>query len=656
MSLEISPSFLLNFSESKMIGEYSPSYRFGSFRLDLEERQLLQNDLPVRLTPKAFDVLATLVIASGHLVKKEDLLRTVWADSFVEEANIARVIHTLRKVLGVHEGETFIETVAKTGYRFVAEVHKETVETKNFAEQQSAANLNISPFEISKSDVSHLIAAKPKMRFILFTLGFLTAVSLLLLASFNFQSWSSANSNKSIAVLPLKPINAGVRDELYEIGIADSLIHRLGEMKGFSVRPLNATRGYSDVDQDPIAAGKEQQSDYVLASNYQIADGRIRITAQLFDVASGQIEESYKSEKDVSDIFATQDAVAAEIGDLLRTRFGAAPRGKAAKRGTRSEEAYRLYLQGMYLYNNRNQEDLRKAVETLESAVQVDPNYALAWAGLAHARRSVGGFGRRTNTHDVYQKSIEAINKALALDPDLSEAYSALCENKFIYEWDFVGAESSCKRAIELNPDSTLAHQVYSRFLAIRGRADESLAEIKTAIDIEPASLFNQRLLGNSLQYARRYDEAISQFKRVIAMDEDFGTSYMWLSQTLALAGKESDAFEVWLQILEKVEADEETVRVYRTQFETSGWIGVMLERAKRFEEGNEIYFHGAAYNALVGDHDKAFELLERSYQRREWGIVFLRVDPRLDSLQSDPRLNDLARRIGLNDRTAAQE
>ncbi len=447
--------------------------------------------------------------------------------------------------------------------------------------------------------------------------------------------------------MPVQPLSAENRDEIYGLGIADSLILRLSAAKNFVVRPLSATRKYADLNQDPLAAGKEQKVDYVLASNYQLANGKIRITAQLFNVESGKIEETYKIEKDADNIFAAQDAIAGEVGNKLLARFDAAANNSAAKRGTTNEEAYRLYLQGMYLIDGRNAADARKAVEVLEQAVRLDPNYAQAWAGKAHAHLA-NHFGRDVDLTEQRQKTLEAINKALALDADSADAQSALCETKLTYEWDFDGAETACKRAIELNPDSSLAHQVYARYLNARGRHDEAIHEIKTAIDIEPASLFNQRLLGVCLQYARRYDEAVAQFKRVIETNKDFGTTYPWLSMTLALQGKEAEAFEVWMNILERQKADAETVRAFQTAFQTSGWQGVMRLRAERFEKGNEHYIHGAAYNALAGNKDRAFEYLEKSYQGRGGGMVYLEVDPRFDNLRDDPRFYELVKRVGL--------
>jgi serine/threonine protein kinase/Tfp pilus assembly protein PilF len=456
---------------------------------------------------------------------------------------------------------------------------------------------------------------------------------------------SSVSDKKSIAVLPLKPVNAANRDELYEIGVADSLIHRLSSMRGFVVRPLSAIRKYADIEQDPIAAGKEQRVDYVLASNYQMAGGKIRITSQLFNVATGQIEETYKSEKDTGNIFAMQDAIASEVGNILLARFAATSSSPTTRRGTTNEDAYRLYLQGMYFYDNKYKAEALKSIEAFEQALRIDPNYARAWAGLAHAHRVVGNSDRVANTHQEYQKSIEAIDKALALDENLSEAQSAACENKMYYEYDFAGAERSCLRASELDPNSTLAHQIYSRYLISRGRFDQAIDEIKTAIDLEPTSLFNHHIYGVSLYYARRYPEAVAQFKQVLAMDEGFSIAFYWLCITLAAQGNELEAFERFMSRLAFGKADEATIQAYQAAYQTSGWPGVML---KRFEKTNEAYFFGAAYNAQAGNKDKAFEYLEKSYQRREMWMAYLQVEPRLDPLRDDPRFDELVRRVEL--------
>ncbi|MBA3632945.1 MAG: hypothetical protein H0W58_09085, partial [Acidobacteria bacterium] len=441
------------------------------------------------------------------------------------------------------------------------------------------------------------------------------------------------------------------RDEIYEIGIADSLILKLGSIKGFIVRPLSATRKYADINQDSLAAGQEQQVDYVLASNYQLAGGKIRVTSQLINVASGQIEETYTTEKDAANVFAMQDAIAGEVGNKLSARFGSTSSGATAKRGTTNEEAYRLYLQGIYLNDKRTTTDSRKAVEAFEQAIRLDPNYARAWAGKAHAHRSFSNFGSRaTNVHEEHQQSMDAINKALELDQNLSEAYSVLCENKMYYEYDFAGAEASCKRAIELKPDSPQAHNIYARFLmGPGGRFDEAITEIKTAIDLDPAAYYHQAIYKIVLTYARRYDEADQQLERLAAMNPNGAVGIFWYVGGLEMQGNNSEAFERLMRFQTLAKTDEKTRQLFKTAYQTSGWQGVLREHAKRYYEYSTAHsFSGACINAQIGDKDKAFEYLEKSYQERELWMAYLQVDPRLDPLRGDPRYHELVRRVGI--------
>ena len=456
----------------------------------------------------------------------------------------------------------------------------------------------------------------------------------------------SSRVTRSIAVLPFRSIDDAQHDEIFEAGMADVLIRRLSSMEGFVVRSLSATRDYRNVVQDPIAAGKEQQVDYVIATSYQLGDGKIRIATELVNVASGKVEQTYRFEKESGDLFSMQDAISNEIGNRLQQQFATAPGQRTAKRGTANPEAYRLYLQGMYLANNRNLRDSLTAVDVLERAVSLDPDYAHAWAGLAYAHRTVSLYTTSVSTRETYQKSIAAINKALSIDENLSEAHSALCENKYLYEWDFAGAEAECKRAIDLDLNSAQAHEIYARFLMGRGRHDEAMLQIETAVDLEPALRFNQRNYGRALFYARRYGEAATQFERVLQMDQNFVSTYSWLTSALALQGNEAKAFESFLKLLAYRKVDDATVQVFKEAFQASGWRGVLREWIQRTDQIGGSLFERACYNAQLGNTDEAFRYLERVYERREIWMAYLRVDPRLDSLRNDARFNDLLRRV----------
>lgn len=616
-------------------------FQFDDVRVEPSNFKIWKGGAELAVEPKTFQVLLFLLENRERLIEKNELLDAVWKDTFVTENAMTREIGKLRRALGDDpKTAKYIQTVHTQGYRFIAETQE--IKTNN--------DLADPVFDTSVpgrklAGTSFLSVKRPGVFGLIFGIMLIGAIGL----GYNFYAgkiaFLGAAVNKSIVVLPIKPINSANRDDIYEIGIAESLIRKLGSMKGFVVRPLSAVRRYAGIDQDSLAAGREQQADYVLASNYQLANGKIRVTFQLINIRNGQNEETYESAKDLTDIFAMQDSIADDVGNMLSARFATTSGSPVAKRGTTNEGAYRLYQQAMYLYDKRTPADAQNAVGLLEQAIQFDPNYARAWAGKAHVHRALGNFGR--DTHEEYKKSIDAVNRALALDENLADAHSALCENKFFYEWDLEGAEVECKRAIELDPNSSLSHQIYSRNLMVLGHFDESIAEIKTAIDIEPTSLFSQRNFGISFYYARRYTDAVAQFKRVTEMEPNFEATYPWLINTLKLQGNDSEAFDWFMKWLKVRETDDETAQIFKTAYQKSGWQGLESERIKRFDESKiRTYFMEACMAALAGNQDKALEYLEDSYQRHEWGMAFIRFEPTLDVLRGDPRFDEIVGRV----------
>lgn len=448
-------------------------------------------------------------------------------------------------------------------------------------------------------------------------------------------------------MLPLKPINTANRDEIYEFGIADSLIHHLSSMKGFVVRPLSATRKYADIKQDPLAAGREQQVDYVLASNYQLADGKIRVTAQLFNVASGQIEETKIIDKDAVNVFATQDAIAGEVGKLLQTHFVTTPGTPAAKRGTTNEEAYRLYLHGKNLTDRRSVKDARKAVEYFEQAIRLDPNYAPAFAGMAHAYVALAILGGGSPGEE-YEKARAAVNKALELDNNLAEAYATRSEIKYGYEWDFNGAEKDLERAQELDPNSDASDR--PGWLAHSGRFDEAIAAQEKKLEIDPNSIVLQYGRGRFLYLARRYDEAIAQLKRVLELDKEFGLTYGMLWQAYETKGDYAGAFQTFIDFKKRTKPEQ--VKVYQEAYEIGGWQGVrrkLLEFSKLDENKPESNFFVIARQYVwLGEKEQALVYLNKAVEKRNTQVLMLKVDPAFDILRDDPRFAELVNRVGL--------
>ena len=609
------------------------NYEFHNFRLDADHLMLYKGDEEVDLTPKQVETLLALVEKNGEIVSKDVLMSRLWGDTVVEEANLIQNIHFLRKELGnAPDGKPMIETLRRRGYRF-------------------AANLKYSSNGISITDKTEVrpLDAQPwfQQRPVAVSLALIGLLGLVVIASsFLFTSQPAPASGRThFAVLPMQPIDSANRSELYEVGVADLLIHRLNSINGFVVRPLSATRNYSAVDQDALTAGREQRVDRVLASNYQIAEGKIRITAQLVNVATGAIENNYFVETDANNILASQAVVADEIVRQLTAGFDKSAATLATVRGTTNEEAYRLYLHGRNLTMKRSRDEHRRAVGYFEQAIAIDPNFALAYARLAGAV-----FDARFE--DDKAATVERVNsivsKALELDPNQAEAYVSRGTVSLHYDWNFKAAEKDFIRAIELEPNNDTAHWMLAMLLSRNGRPDEALREIETAQAIDPGAVAYMFHRGRILYYARRYDEAIEQYKQAIDLDDRFIQPHGWLVRVYETKGEYDTAFKHFLQREERSPRKNE-VGQYRTIHELAGWLGVRRKLLELGEGGNAGLFDMARLHSLRDEHDSAFEFLERSVSEKEWLISTLNVEPAFDNIRDDPRFSSLVKRLAFD-------
>jgi Tfp pilus assembly protein PilF len=316
-------------------------------------------------------------------------------------------------------------------------------------------------------------------------------------------------------------------------------------------------------------------------------------------------------------------------------------------RGTNNEEAYQLYQQAENLSGRRNAKNMPIALDYLNQAVSLDPDYARAWAAKAHLHRYLAEYpgADQTEQHD---KSMDALRKALAIDPNISDAYSALCLNKLRYDYDNAGAETACRRALELDPDSSIGHKTYATFLYSRNRSNEAVSEIKRAIDLQPLSLEFRQTYALTLYYARQYEAEEAQWKRLLELNPTHGYIYTRLLINQAQQGKDDIAFDYLIKKLILVDnADNRTIESFRTAYATSSWRGVTMERIKHPEnEGLTGPFEVACLYAEIGDKDKAFENLEKACREHSYRIAVLEVEPQLDPLHDDPRWADLVRRV----------
>jgi len=505
------------------------SYEFGDFLFVPSERLLLRKGESVSLSSKVFDTLIVLVENSGRVVQKEDLISAVWPDTIVEESGLARNISILRKSLGEdHEGQPFIETVPKVGYRFVARVQQLPSEPhglvieRRIVSQTVTEEEEIADEKLSISTGTDL-SARPSIRHSRITVLAIAVSLLALVAAVAYSRFSggpkgTAASVKSVAVLPFKVLGSE-GDEYLGVGMADVLITRLSAAGNIVTRPTSAVLRYSGEDQDSAKAGRELKVDATLEGSIHKVDDRMRVTVRLVSATNGSTVWAAQFDEKLTDILAVQDSICEQVANALALRLTAENRTRLANRYTASPEAYHLYLRGRYFWNRRTHEGYKKAIEYFNQAIEKYPSYALAYSGLADCY-VLGGDAR--STQEAFSKAKAAASRALEIDDTLAEAHASLALVKMAYDWDLAAAESEFKRAIELNPNYATAHHWYADCLMLMGRTDQAIASIRRAQELDPLSLIISRDAGRLFYFARRYDEAIEECQKALELDPNF--------------------------------------------------------------------------------------------------------------------------------------
>ncbi len=631
-------------------------YEFGPFLVDRAERLLLRDGEVVPLTPRVFDVLALLLESRGHLLERDELLSAVWADSFVEEANLTVSISALRKALGDNNnGHKYIETVPKRGYRFVADVTVVEEEQKDLISpeqlrphvvvgpEQASAYQDESTVEVETQPTDQL--KRPAKRRSTSHPAIACTIAILIVIATGF--WWKAKQDraaaeiKSIAVLPFKVLGTGEHDEFLGLGMSDALITRLGSLNRITVRPESAVFKYIGVDPDPVALGRELNVDAVLEGCIQRVNGHIRITPRLVRVRAGELVWAETFDGETSEIFALQDAIAERTAIALALDLTENQRRLITKQYTRSLLASQAYDMGRYFWNKRTEDGLRKAIGYFEQAISKDPEYALAYSGLADAYLLLGGFCL-VPPKEVFPKARAAAVTAVQLDETLAEAQTSLAYALMNSDWDWPGAERAFKRALDLNYNYATAHHWYSEYLAAMGRIDEALVEARFARDIDPRSLIINTNIGYDLYLARRYDEAIEVLRSTLEMDQNFGFAHIILGQAYGAKGQWLEAFAEWGASADLVTVYRKSgLRAYLRRFVEDN-----VEQSKhRYTSGCQI----ASLFAMLGDKEQAFKYLQKACEEGDANLLWLKVGP-YDSLRSDPRYAEMLRRIRLSD------
>ncbi len=650
-------------------------YEFGSFRIDAAERQLLRDNQPVPLPPKVFDVLLVLVENSGHIVGKDELMKTVWSDTFVEEANLTVNISALRKVLTATSPEQqFIETIPKRGYRFIAPVSepqdnivdlttRENTETRTIAEEddETSSQAGVVPaFEQKSPPVSSGTRRKARWKLQL-ALGLLCVLAIgLAIALFYFRSAREAKqletgaagkpALKSIAVLPFKTLGSQ-DDEYLGIGITDALITQLGNIRQIAVRPTSAVRKYTDAGQDPLAAGHEQAVEVVLDGQLQRDGDRIRVTVQLIRVQDGASLWAAKFDDRFTNIFAVEDSISQQVLRQLPVELSDADQARLQKHGPENIEAYQLYLKGTYFWNKFTEDGTKKAIEYFHQAIEIDPNYALAYVGLSDAYNVQGAVGI-VRPREAMPKAEWAAERAIALDDTLAEAHAAAAANKLLFDWDWAAAERELRRSLELNPNSAEAHDLYAYYFDVTGRLDEAMLEMKRAQELAPLTASINVDIALISYHMRRYDAAIGQYRKGSELDPDFIEVPFTLGQAYERKGMYTEAIAECQKAIAKHGRDPAIVSVLGYAYAMSGKRNeaqkIVAELTARWKQN---YFPPTfvvlAYTGL-GDKDQAFHWLDIAYAERDSQLIWVNVEPQFEPLSTDPRFAETVRRVGL--------
>jgi serine/threonine-protein kinase len=455
---------------------------------------------------------------------------------------------------------------------------------------------------------------------------------------------------RSIAVLPFKPLAEQSHDEALELGMADTLITRLGSLKQIEVRPISAVRRYTDLSTDPTAAGREQKVDAVLEGSIQKSGDAIRVTVRLIRIADAAQIWTEKFDESFTNIFTLQDAISERVSQALAVKLTGEERQALKKRYTDNAEAYQLYLIGRNYYHKISGKTVGKSVEYFQKAIEKDPNYALAYAGLAEAYTALTMLDAFT-PNEGFVKVRAAATKALELDDSLGEAHTALAGMLANYDWNWVEAEAHFKRAIELNPNDALAHHRYSSHLVLMGRSGEAITETKRARELDPFSTLINGELGRALYGTRQYDQAIAQLRITLEMDPQSGFTRFFLG--LAYLAK-TDYPQAISELKKSM-----TLGVGVSALGPLGYAyavsGKREEALKLLAEANRIsreryvpYIVPVMIYMGLGDKDRAFEYLEKAFHDRQWHVLLLKAEPLFDNLRADQRCTDILKRMGL--------
>ena len=576
-------------------------YHFDGFRLDAEGRRLLRDDKEVPLAPKAFDALLELVRLKGRVLERDELMRRVWPDSFVEEGNIKVTIFNLRRALEDDPSEPrYIQTVPRHGYRFAAEV----VEVDDRAKPDHGRQLE------DRGD----------------------------------------RKVRSMAVLPFKVIG-GTEEEYLGLGLADALIVRLSGLKEIVIRPTSAVRKYADVGESALNIGRALGVEAVLEGHIYRAADRVRLTTQLISVFDESPLWADKFDERFTDIFDVEDSISEQVAQALTVKLTGNERKRLTRHYTENIEAYQLYLRGRYHWAKRVSDSTRLAAEDFRAAIDLDPNYTLAYTGLADCYAQLAWL-TLMSPNEALPVAKAAAQRALELDPLLAEAYASLAWIQLIYDLDYVASEEAFRHSLELNPNYSVARMWFGVFQLATGQFAAASEELNRALMLDPLSPIISAVAGWPFYFMREYDRGTELLRRAIELEPNSLPAHYLLGTTYLQSGSHDKAISEMQRAYELDQSGFTTLglaQAYAAMGEVDQANRLLSELSLSSAEKHKYVspYDEAGVYLRLGDYDRTISKLEEALTDCSTWRIFLPVDPKFDVLRDDKRFRNLLLRIG---------
>ncbi|HXM51437.1 MAG TPA: tetratricopeptide repeat protein [Pyrinomonadaceae bacterium] len=490
--------------------------------------------------------------------------------------------------------------------------------------------------------------SKPKGRKAIIAIAAVVAVALV--AGLNHYRPRGKNTAQieSIAVMPFLNESGNPDLEYLSDGMTETLINSLSQLPNLNVKARSSVFRYKGKDKNPQTLGKELNVQAILNGRVVQRGNQLTLSLELIDAQTENVVWSDKYDRRQTDLVSLQSEIALDVSSKLKTKLSGADEQKLAKTSTTNPEAYKLYLQGHFYWNKREEKDFRKAVEFYNQAIALDPNYALAYAGQADTYALLSTFSFMPPTEGV-PKAREFARQAVSLDGGLAEPHTTLGYLSLTYDYDFAASEREFRRAIELNPNYATAHQWFGEMLLNAGRFDEASIEYRRALELEPLSLPINWDFGRFLYMSRRYDESLAQHKKTIELDPGFARAHRTLAEVYRVKGDYANAVEERAKVLDLI-GQPENAALIRATFARDGWVGflrLVTAENSSLKDINNNWVVAKAYVDL-GDKDKAFAELNKAYEKRLSSLCWLKVEPQMDPLRSDPRYQQLLHKMNV--------